>query len=146
MVTSSFQVYRHSIFPTLFYMYMKNVCFDLESTTIYIYGWKSSSQPNFLKENIFHWTHMRFRITNQTFPSDQYYVLDENGIWLQSIWFHYHVSHFFESVAVPFFAFFDPNFFQGPVYFWVYLIFRYVKFLWCLLESLINIINTLSNH
>ena len=54
---------------------------------------------------------------NHSFPVGTYYTFDEEGVWIQSILWSYHVAHLFESIAVPFNILLKPNFFQGPVYF-----------------------------
>ena len=69
----------------------------------------------YLVEGYYYWSGLSFQNLNQTFPSDQYYVFDEEGLWIQSMKFIYHVFHFFESISLPFTIYVDPNYFQGPV-------------------------------
>ena len=125
---SSFKIYSDEHDSRMYYVHMKNVCYNFKNNTILLY---KSTDPELSKLTtgnsifqyfylwclaLFMWTFLKFQNLNQPFPVDTYYTFEEEGIWLQSIRFIHHVAHFFESLAVPFNAILKPAFFQGPVY------------------------------
>ena len=113
---SSFKIYSDEHYSRMYYVHMKNVCYNFKNNTILFY---KSTDPELSKlttgNTLFKWTLLKFQNLNQPFPVDTYYTFEEEGIWLQSIRFIHHVAHFFESLAVPFNAILKPAFFQGPI-------------------------------